>query len=80
MLLIWNIHEDSVCKDDVIVRLQIRAEVVSDGVDIGLELELLVSVNEALLIIEYEVAYLVNLVDILVIVLIIIIFKDFLTI
>jgi hypothetical protein len=80
MLLIWNIHEDSVCKDDVIVRLQIRAEVVNDGVDIGLELELLVSVNEALLIIEYEVAYLVNLVDILVIVLIIIIFKDFLTI
>ena len=80
MLLIWNIHEDSVCKDDVIVRLQIRAEVVDDGVDIGLELELLVSVNEALLIIEYEVAYLVNLVDILVIVLIIIIFKDFLTI
>jgi hypothetical protein len=80
MLLIWNIHEDSVCKDDVIVRLQIRAEVVDDGVDIGFELELLVSVNEALLIIEYEVAYLVNLVDILVIVLIIIIFKDFLTI
>jgi len=80
MLLIWNIHEDSVCKNDVIVRLQIRAEVVDDGVDIGLELELLVSVNEALLIIEYEVAYLVNLVDILVIVLIIIIFKDFLTI
>lgn len=80
MLLIWNIHEDSVCKDDVIVRLQICAEIVNYGIDIGLELELLVSVNETLLIIEYEVAYLVNLVDILVIILIIIIFKDFLTI
>lgn len=80
MLLIWNIHEDSVCKDDVIVRLQICAEIVDYGVDIRLELELLVSVNEALLIIEYEIAYLVNLVDILVIVLIIIIFKNFLTI
>jgi hypothetical protein len=45
MLLIWNIHEDSVCKYDVIVRLQICAEVVDDGIYIGLELELLVSVN-----------------------------------
>ena len=43
--LIWNIHENRARKDDVIVWFQILAEIVDDSIDIGLELELLVSVN-----------------------------------